>query len=658
MVGSFHALMLRHTPPSLRLRPACLLGLLALAGPLGAQKAVRGLGEDDPAGATPARADAVLLIDGVEVPADAYASWLIEEVGPPLVAQFAGGWAVEREAARRGLEVGSEEIQAALEDEIAVRVQGAFLGRREDWIAELRRLGRSERGHRRQRETELGTLLATTKLAADGRVVPEEKVVRDWERDFGPQGRAFELEMMQLRVLVHTPGDELSHETLERAREEARSEGLRRARAARARRQAGEDFASLARELSDDEATRASGGHVARFVQFRWPTGFVDALFELGKGELSEPLFARGGWWLVRVIGWKDTPLESVRPALVGRLIELGPEQDEIGAAWNAVTKDLDLRVLPELYSPIQSVEAGTQQADGLLIDGEPVARSVYARWLLYSRGEASWQQFTEDWLVDRQAQEKGIQVDAAEIDARVREQVETTITEGYHGDRSAWLSYLALTGRDEESHLRQLARRARLVRLAEKLILSERQITAGLVEQRYRELYGSTGRRVQARMILLEIETPDLHSGLSREELQQLFDQAAEERRLDAQALAGQLAGGEDFATLAQRHSDERISAELGGRLEGGFRPSAWPAAVRDAVMALGRGEVSPPLLAGRAWTLFEVDDFEQVPFEGVAAEIRQELERERPGPADLAAFRNVLLQASEVELLPALVR
>ncbi len=635
-----------------------LIVALCLSGPLTAQKSVRGLGDDDPAKATPASTGAVLLIDGEEVPADAYATWLIEEVGPPLLQQFAGGWAVEREAAQRGLEATEAEIRSALEEEIAVRVKGAFLGKPEDWRAELRRLGRSERGHRRQRETELGTLLATTAIAADGRVVPEAKVARDWERDWGPRGRAYELEMMWFQVVVRTPGEKTSHEVLESARETARAEGLQRAVAARERLLAGESFAALARELSDDEATRDSGGHVARFVQFRWPTDFVDALFELEKGELSEPLYARGGWWLVRVIGWKDTPLESVRETLVERLIAQGPEQDEIGAAWNAITEGLDVRVLPELYEPVPSAEAGSQQVVGLLIDGEPVARSEYARWLLYSRGEASWQQFTEDWLVERKAREKGIEVEEREIEARVLEQVEATITDSYHGDRAAWVSYLALTGRDEATHLRQLARRARLALLAEKLILSERRVTPELVEQRYREQYGATGRRVQARLILLQIETPDLPSGLSREALQALLDQASEQRRREALELAQRISAGEDFATLATRYSDDRLSAELGGRLEGGFRPSAWPPAVRDAVMALGRGEASPPLLAGRAWTLFSVDDFEEVPFESVAAEIRSELESERPGAPDVAAYRNVLLQASEVELLPGMIR
>jgi hypothetical protein len=41
-------------------------------------------------------------------------------------------------------------------------------------------------------------------------------------------------------------------------------------------------------------------------------------------------------------------------------------------------------------------------------------------------------------------------------------------------------------------------------------------------------------------------------------------------------------------------------------------------------------------------------------VPFEAVAAELRRELERERPAQGDLAGLRNVLVQKARIVTTP----
>ena len=219
-------------------RPRHLLGLALLAlaaAPGAAQQQLRGVGADRAPSAASAAPDAVLVIDGEEVPASVYARWLIEEVGPPLVREFAVGWALEREAGQGGLAPDEAVLEARLAEELRVRIDGAFHGRREEWLEELTRLGRSEAGHRRQRKGELRPLLAATALAASARVVPEEKVARDWELLYGPRGRAFDLELLKLAVLVEAPADGVwSRDAFERQIEAARARGLERARELRA----------------------------------------------------------------------------------------------------------------------------------------------------------------------------------------------------------------------------------------------------------------------------------------------------------------------------------------------------------------------------------------------------------------------------------------
>lgn len=640
-----------------RLLLACTASFsLVLSAP--AQKKIRGLGGDDPGALAPGDPAAVLVIDGEPVSPEAYALWLIEEVGPPFAHEFAGGWLVEKTARERGLGVGEEEIRSEVERLIGIRIEGAFNGEKEGWLDELRRTGRSEGGLRRQFQTEQGMILHATALAADGRVVPESKILRDWELFHGPRGRSFVLDMMKFQVVVQLEADFKSREDYERAREKGRALGLDRARRARERLLAGEDFAALARELSDDEATRASGGRVERFSQFGWPDVFQDALFELEKGEVSEPVFARGGWWIVRAVDWTDTPLESVRADLERRLIERGPEQDEVGGAWNAITQDMQVEILPELYSPMSSVEVEGQRVPAMLVNGEPVPRATYARWLLHTRGEASWRQFTEEWLVERKARELGIEVAPEEIDARTEETIDQLIAQSHKGDRGLWAEYLRRTGRDEEIYTRQTRRRQRVVLLVEKLMLAERVVTEEMVRARYERMFGATGRRVQARVLALEIKKPALEAGLEKEEVVARMEAAREARLQDALALVERARSGEDFAALVERYSDEPLTRERGGRLEGGFDPEAFSSVVTPVVMAMDRGEISEPMLEGRNWLVFEVTDFEEVSYESVKDELRAGLQSARPPISDVAAYRNVLLKESEVDVLQGMYR
>lgn len=648
-----HGFDVRHAPL------AVALALALLAPGLQAQKSVRGVGTDVAPSAASASPSSVLSVNGEEIPSEDFGTWLIEEVGPPLVREFAEGLAVAREARSRGFSVTPEQVEAELGRELGLRIDGAFHGQRAEWIEELARLGRSETGHLAQRRVELEPLLWATALAADGRVVPEDKIERDWERFHGPRGRSYDLDVLFVQVVVPSGGGsgEFQRERHEAAVVAARAAGQQEALALRGRALAGEDFAALAREHSEDEATRAAGGRLDRFRSAGWPADFVDALFELERGALSAPLFARGGWWLVRVRDWVDTPLEGCRAELERGLVAAGPEQDEVGAAWNAVAARTVIEVQPGMLAA-PALDGEDPDPIALLVDGEPVTRRQFAHWLLRTRGEASWQHFTENWLLARRAREAGVSVSKEELEQRASEELDELLARSYKGERDVLRAYLTAARVDEGLYMAQLEQRMRWRLLAEKLILSERQVGEEQVRARFEQLYGHEGRRVRARVILLEIKRPDLPPGLSNEEVNARVAAVREARRADAEQLRARALGGEDFTTLARQASDEPRSRERGGELEGGFQADAWPPLVASAVSALERGTVSEPLLAGRYWALFEVIESESVRLEDERERILQELRTERPSVPEVAGYRNTLFQAAAVEILPGMTR
>lgn len=65
---------------------------------------------------------------------------------------------------------------------------------------------------------------------------------------------------------------------------------------------AGEDFASLAAENSEDEATKLRGGDLGYFSATRMPPDFVEAALKLQPGEISKPIRTRLGFHILKLI--------------------------------------------------------------------------------------------------------------------------------------------------------------------------------------------------------------------------------------------------------------------------------------------------------------------------------------------------------------------
>jgi parvulin-like peptidyl-prolyl isomerase len=82
---------------------------------------------------------------------------------------------------------------------------------------------------------------------------------------------------------------------------------------------AGEDFAELAREYSDDSATAGNGGDTGLFRRGQMAPAFETAAFALQPGEISEPVETSFGVHILRLEEHKEArllPLDEVREQL------------------------------------------------------------------------------------------------------------------------------------------------------------------------------------------------------------------------------------------------------------------------------------------------------------------------------------------------------
>jgi len=597
----------------------------------------------------------VMVIDGVPISGDEYGRWMLDLFGSRMATRFGEQWLVRRAAQQQGVELPPNATDERMDAEIAERIRGAFLGRREDWLAELERTETSEGGYRARRGLELEPELLATEMTRRGRVVPEVLVVRDWELFYGPDGREYTLSGIKVAVEVTMPSDKASREEYEAARSKVFAERLARAVELRERLLDGEDFAAVAREASDDSLTRDQGGRFSG--QFRppgWHELFVKTLATVPVGAFSEPIYAKGGYWIMKVENVVVTPLESVRAEITQRLIELGPEAFEVGATIQAITKDMKVEFLPAMFEAPSTSPEDHKPVIGMLINGQPVTRAEFALWLLHSRGEHYAGDFAEHYLVEKRAAEGGLSVTAPELDAALAEHQQWLIDRGYKGSREAWKVALQRQGRDESGWEREWRRRKRIDLLAEKILISERRVDDETVRQYWQKLYGEKGRWVEARLILIPIPPPLMEEKMTRELLDQRILEARNAAFAEARRVEQRLRDGEDFASLARSLSGDDASKLQGGRLPGRFRPDQWPAELSEVVMKLEVGQISAPLDTARGFGVFEVLESRAVEFESVKEELRRELLTERIPQGDLAGYRNVLLRGSRVEVRP----
>jgi peptidyl-prolyl cis-trans isomerase D len=126
-------------------------------------------------------------------------------------------------------------------------------------------------------------------------------------------------------ILLRMPAD---------ASDEARAEFEQQAQELIERIQAGEDFATLAQERSDDPGSKANGGDLGYFARGTMVAEFEEAAFTLEPGTLSGPVHTDYGIHIIRVEDRKPAQSRSFEEVREDLAFEILGEAAGRDAAW------------------------------------------------------------------------------------------------------------------------------------------------------------------------------------------------------------------------------------------------------------------------------------------------------------------------------------
>ncbi|QIB33250.1 peptidylprolyl isomerase [Ancylobacter pratisalsi] len=93
----------------------------------------------------------------------------------------------------------------------------------------------------------------------------------------------------------------------------------KKAEAVEARLKKGEDFATIAKELTEDPSGKEDGGDLGFFTKEQMVPEFAEVAFKLKPGEVSEPVKTPFGWHIIKVEGTREKPVptfEEVKPQI------------------------------------------------------------------------------------------------------------------------------------------------------------------------------------------------------------------------------------------------------------------------------------------------------------------------------------------------------
>ena len=146
-------------------------------------------------------------------------------------------------------------------------------------------------------------------------LVTEEALRKVYDEQIKPMGAAEEIRARHI-LFRADPKDE-----------KAQAEAQARAQAALERLKKGDDFATVASELTEDPSGKENGGDLDYFTKDQMVPEFANVAFQMYPGQMSNPVRTQFGWHIIKLEDRRNRPVpefEKVRPQIETFLVRRG----------------------------------------------------------------------------------------------------------------------------------------------------------------------------------------------------------------------------------------------------------------------------------------------------------------------------------------------
>lgn len=138
-----------------------------------------------------------------------------------------------------------------------------------------------------------------------------------------------------------------------------KEEALKRAQEVKQKLDAGGDFATIAKEFSDDGGSKDKGGKYENVEVGQWVEGFKKAAIELPIGKISDPVETEFGYHVMKVEARSTKTLDQVKDEIKSELAEL-QVSDFIEKELPAMIEKIDTDKLPKAAPATPEAGTGT----------------------------------------------------------------------------------------------------------------------------------------------------------------------------------------------------------------------------------------------------------------------------------------------------------
>lgn len=280
----------------------------------------------DPTGVAPLPPGVIARVDGVEVTDSEFGRWLTAVHGWTYLDDYLAVVLLRQEAARAGLEVSAEDLEAALEDEWRHNVRLRYRGDEQAMRDSLVEIGLDQEGWLARKRFDMEQVVLARALVL-ARRQPTEKDLREiYEREL-PGGQRVHLEIAFFdRLSPLGPVRDVSPELLQRSTEAARRRAEEFLAAVRAaperfaeRVKATSDFLAVPRHDSFVDDLRDAGGSVPRYHASLFPLDPFQELLadpDVAAGQILGPVEQQTGFYVVRLVSREPVTFEEARAEL------------------------------------------------------------------------------------------------------------------------------------------------------------------------------------------------------------------------------------------------------------------------------------------------------------------------------------------------------